>query len=214
MPILHDQLHIVVFQANADHHDSIQAVQKCGTRAHRDQGVHTRCAGLDALPTADEECAVDPADGQRQRQLHQRKHHGTTAMALHERGQRQADHMPHRDIHQRHQKAQAGDQALFQFGGLGVLQLGVFAVGGSQAGAVTGSLHGIADALGRRVRVSIGGVVYLHRVGQQAYGHTSHTRHSRDRFFHMAGTSRTAHAGDLIALHGSSIAPLLKMLKQ
>ena len=63
-------------------------------------------------------------------------------------------------------------------------------------------VHGAEDAFGGGVRVGIGGVIDLHRVGQQAYRDRCHTRHRRNGFFYMAGAGRTAHAGDIVALHG------------
>ena len=208
--VLHDQVIIASLHTGHDHDNGERTIGQRCARAKCDQRIHAGGAVFNAFPAADKECAVDPADGQCQHKLGNSVQNGMPPAAMENRAQRQADHMTHRDIHQRHQKAQAGDQALFQLRGLGVLQFGVFAFGGGQAGTVTGGFHRIADALCHLVRVGIGGVVDLHRVGQQADCDTGDTRHRLDRFFHMAGTSRTAHTGDLIALHGSSIAPLLK----
>lgn len=78
------------------------------------------------------------------------------------------------------------------------------ALGGGEGCAVPGSVHGAEDAPCRGIGVSVGGVVYLHRVGQQAYGDGCHTRHRRNGFFHMACAGRAAHAGDFVALHGDT----------
>ena len=205
MAVLHDQRHITVGKADADHDDGEHAVGQRCARTHGDQRVHAGRAGLDALPARDEKRAVDPADGQGQRQLHKAEHQCAGAVTLHKGRQRQADHVAHRDVHKRHKEAEACDQPLFEPGGLGVLQLGVFALGGGEGRAVPGGVHGVDDALGGGVGVSVGGVVYLHRVGQQAYGDGCHTRHRRNGFFHMACAGRAAHAGDFVALHGEGL---------
>ena len=211
MAVLHDEVVIAGGKANADHDDGKQAVGKRGACAEGHQRVHAGGAGFDALPARNEEGAVDPADRQCQRKLCAGVQDGMPAAAVEYAAERQADHVAHRDIHERHKEAEARNQALFQPGGLGVLQLSAFALGGGGGCAVPGGIHSAEDAFGGGVRVGIGGVIDLHRVGQQAYRDRCHTRHRRDGFFYMAGAGRTAHAGDIVALHvGYSFFVLLR----
>ena len=202
MAVLHDQLLIAGGEAHANHNDGKHTVGQRSASPQRHQRIHAGGAGFYTLPTREEEGAVNPADRQCQHQLGARKQDGVPAAAVEHTAQRQTNHMPHRDIHQRHQKAKAGNQALFQLGCLGVLQLGVFALRRGQGRAVSGGIHGVDDPFGRGVGVGVGGIVNLHRVGQQADRDRSHARHSRHSLFHMACAGRAAHAGDFIALHG------------
>ena len=71
MAVLHDQVVVAGGQADADHDDGEDAVGQRRAGAEGDEGIHAGRTGLDALPARDEKRAVDPADGQRQRQLHQ-----------------------------------------------------------------------------------------------------------------------------------------------
>ena len=204
MAVLHDQVVVAGGQADADHDDGEHAVGQRRASAEGDEGIHAGRAGLDALPAREEERAVDPADGQGQHQLSARVQDGVPAAAVEHTAQRQADHVAHRDVHKRDKEAEAGNQALFELGSLGVLELGAFALGGGEGRAVPGGVHGAEDAPCRGIGVGVGGVVYLHRVGQQAYGDGCHTRHRRNGFFHMACAGRAAHAGDFVALHGDT----------
>ena len=107
MTVLHNQRCIVVFKPGGNHNNGKHAVSQRCPGTHGDQRVHAGGAGRQTLEAGNKKVSVDDADGQGQRQLHQRKHQRTAAVTLHKGRQGQPDHMPHGNIHQRHQKAQA-----------------------------------------------------------------------------------------------------------
>ena len=198
--VLHHQRLIASGQPRADHADGEQPVHQRRARAQRHQRVHAGCAGAQALPAGNKKVPVDEAHRQGQRQLGQPVPQRARAVALQKGGQRQARHVSHRQVHQRNEKAQAGNQAFFQAGGLGVGQCGLQT--GVRIGAVARSLHGGADS-GLHVAARIGGVVHLHGIGEQAHRDLRHAGHGGHRLLHVSGAGRAGHPGDRVMLHGN-----------
>ena len=200
---LHDLFLVAGGDAAPDHEDGKHAVDQRRPGAHGHQGVHARGKAAHAFPAADEESPVDPAHRQGQRQLGQTEPQSIPAAAVHEGRQGQADHMPHAQIHQGHQETQAGEQAAFQFGGLGIFQ-GVGIGFLSHRRAVTGPLHRRNDIFGH----GIGFVFHLHTVGEQAHRHPGDPGYGGHCLFHMGTAGRTAHAGHFKPLHRYTSFPL------
>ena len=107
-------IHPLHTAAEAELIERIDAVNESRAGAEGNERVHIRRAVNESLEAADEESLVDDHDNDREQQLRQ-PHRGMTVR--NRLRQRPAEHhVPHRDVHQRQQEHERGDEPLFERG--------------------------------------------------------------------------------------------------
>ena len=100
--------------------ERVDAVSVRCAGAERHQGVHIGRSVDESSESADEELLIDYHDGRRQKKLDQPHRHMVARQNFRDRPV--PHHMPHREIHQRNQEAQGGDQSTLHPGRLPVFQ--------------------------------------------------------------------------------------------
>ena len=197
--ILHDGRRVAAHLRARHGEKGVGAVTKGRGRAQRDERIHIRRAVEERAESVDEEFLVDDHDGDGQQHLEQPHCDVVIRKAG---GQRPAPHhVPHRDIHQRKQKAQRRDQAALERRGFAVGQRVLLRGGGRRTGralerrAVARRLHSGNDGLSRSR------AFHAHGVGEQADRAARHARHGGNGLFHTGTASRAAHARYGILFH-------------
>ena len=192
----------------ADHVDRHHAVDHRRRRTDRDQRIHVGRALEEGLEAHLVVFAVDVGDRKRQQQLGEREDE-RVCRPVQEMGQRQAHHMPHRDVEKRDQENEGDDQPPLHVGDLGRHRVGGgrrlrLRAGRSRARVHRGSVAGLLDrmddggvARGRLV------VVDRHIVGEQVDRHRPDARDLRHALFHVRRAGGTGHARHIeFLLHG------------